>query len=169
MPPQPWHTVGADLFTYNQQWYLIVADYYSKFPFIRKLKDLRSATITAITKVLFAEQGIPENFICNNGSQFTASEFRSFADEYGFEIVTSSPQYPRGHGFIERHVQTIKKTLIKCKEAGQDPNLALLAIRTTPIKDNSKSPAELLNGRKYKTTLPSKINASPDHEESQQT
>ncbi|KAI8519797.1 hypothetical protein Bbelb_030540 [Branchiostoma belcheri] len=43
-----------------------------------------------------------------------------------------------------------KKTLTKCVETGEDPNLAL---RTTPLRADMKSPAELLNGRKYKSTL----------------
>ena len=28
-----------------------------------------------------------------------------------------NPHYPRGHGFVERQVQTVKKTILKCKEA----------------------------------------------------
>uniref|UniRef100_A0ABM0M1F2 Uncharacterized protein K02A2.6-like n=1 Tax=Saccoglossus kowalevskii TaxID=10224 RepID=A0ABM0M1F2_SACKO len=105
-PPSPWHTVGADLFYTNNTWYLIIANYYSKFPFIRKLENLRASTIIRLTKVLFAEQGIPESFICDNGSQFTSRDFRNLANQYGFEIITSSPYYSKGHGFIERHIQT---------------------------------------------------------------
>jgi hypothetical protein len=54
---------------------------------------------------------------------------------------------------------------MKCKESGDDPNLALLSLRATPLKANMPSPAELLNGRKYKTTLPSKIHPPCNQEE----
>lgn len=165
VPPRPWHTVGADLFYTNGSWYLIIADYYSKFPFIRKLETLQASTIIRLTRVLFAEQGIPEAFICDNGSQFTSREFRNLAEIYGFKIITSSPYYPKGHGFIERHIQTVENVLMKCKESGDDPNLALLSLRATPLKANMPSPAELLNGRKYKTTLPSKIHPPCNQEE----
>jgi transposase InsO family protein len=122
VPPRPWHTLGADLFHHDKVWYLIIADYYSKFPFIRKLDNLTASTITRVSRVLFAEQGIPEVIVCDNGTQFTSSQFRALAQQYGFRIQTSSPYYPRGHGFIERHIQTVKRILTKCRESGDDPN-----------------------------------------------
>ena len=116
-------------------------------------------------KTLFAENGIPKTLQCDNGTQFTSAEFQHLASQYGFEIVTSSPHYPRGHGFVERQVQTVKKTILKCKEAKEDIDLALLALRTTPLSSNVASPAELLNGRAFKSTLPGKIYPSKDQEE----
>ncbi|XP_033644333.1 uncharacterized protein K02A2.6-like [Asterias rubens] len=108
---------------------------------------------------------IPEVIVCDNGTQFTSSQFRALAQQYGFRIQTSSPYYPRGHGFIERHIQTVKRILTKCRESGDDPNLALLTLRATPLKSNLASPAELLNRRKYKTTLPSVHHPPPDRED----
>ncbi|XP_029656176.1 uncharacterized protein LOC115230085 [Octopus sinensis] len=142
-----------------------MACYYSKFPFVRKVKDLTAKTITTVARGLLAEQGIPEQIICDKGTQFTSQEFKKLADEYGFNITTSSPHYPKGHGFIERQVQTVKRTLVKCRETKEDPHLALLSLRTTPLRADMKSPAELLNGRKYKTTLPTKIQPPIDQEE----
>ncbi|XP_035658200.1 uncharacterized protein K02A2.6-like [Branchiostoma floridae] len=165
IPSRPWQTVGMDLFTTNDQWFLLLVDYYSKFPFVKSLANLKASTVTSSIRGIFAEQGIPAEVICDNGTQFTSQEFRQLANEYGFKITTSSPHYPKGHGFIERHVQTVKKTLIKCKESRSDPNLAMLAIRTTPIKPGMKSPAELLNGRKYKDILPTKVPPPLDQEE----
>ncbi|XP_029653494.1 uncharacterized protein K02A2.6-like [Octopus sinensis] len=142
-----------------------MACYYSKFPFVRKVKDLTAKTITTVARGLLAEQGIPEQIICDNGTQFTSQEFKKLADEYGFNITTSSPHYPKGHGFIERQVQTVKRTLVKCRETKEDPHLALLSLRATPLRADMKSPAELLNGRRYKTTLPTKIQPPIDQEE----
>ena len=97
-------------------------------------------------KILFAENGIPESHQCDNGTQFTFGEFQQLASQYSFTIVTSSPHYPRRRGFVERQVQTVKKTI-----------LALLA--------NIPSPAELLNGRVFKSTLPGEIQPSKNQEE----
>ncbi|XP_029636815.1 uncharacterized protein LOC115212115 [Octopus sinensis] len=154
---RPWQAIGVDLFSESQEWYLIMICYYSKFPFVRKVKDLRAKTITTVARGLLAEQAIPEQIICDNRTQFTSQEFKKLADEYGFNITTSSPRYPKGHGFIERQVQTVKRTLVKCQETKEDPHLALLSLRVTPLRADMKSPAELLNGRKYKTTLLTKI------------
>ena len=42
----------------------------------------------------------------------------------------------------------------KSDAAGQDPYLALLSYRTTPIDSNLPSPAKVLNQRDYRTQLP---------------
>ena len=54
-------------------------------------------------------------------------------------------------------VQTMKASLIKTIEEGEDVDLALLTYKTTPLNHRLPSPAELLNSRKYKTLLPTHI------------
>ena len=54
-------------------------------------------------------------------------------------------------------VQTMKASLIKTIEEGEDMDLALLTYKTTPMNHRLPSPAELLNSRKYKTLLPTRI------------
>ena len=80
-----------------------------------------------------------------------------------FKLTTSS-HYPRGHGFVEQQVQTIKKLLTKCIQDGSDPFLALLQLRTTPIDSRTPSPSELLQNRKLCTTLPVNIRPPPNSE-----
>jgi transposase InsO family protein len=157
VPPRPWHTLGADFFHCNGIWWLIVSDYYSKFPLVKPMKSTTAASTITVVKQMFSEHGIPERIICDNGSQFVSEEFRQFSADYGFAVETSSPYYPKGHGFIERQVETIKKTLVKCKENNSDPYLALLILRSTPLTHKLCSPAELLAGRQFKSTLPIKI------------
>ena len=165
IPSRPWKTLSADLFYFQQSWFLRVVDYYSKFPLLKKLHNLTTRAVVNEMKMLFAENGIPESLQCDNGTQFTSSEFQQLANHYGFDIVTSSPHDPRGHGFVELQVQTVKKTILKCKETKEDIDLALLALRTTPLSSNIPSPAELLNGRVLKSTLPGKIQPSKNQEE----
>ena len=72
-------------------------------------------------------------------------------------MVLSSPEYPQGHALIERHIQTIKKCMEKCDLSGYDFNLALLALRSTPLTSELPSPAELMQGRRFRTTLPTYV------------
>ena len=37
VPPRAWHTIGTDLCYFDDDEYLLIADYYSKFPFVRKI------------------------------------------------------------------------------------------------------------------------------------
>ena len=57
----------------------------------------------------------------------------------------------------EHCVQTMKASLIKTIEEGEDMDLALLTYKTTPLNHRLPLPAELLNSRKYKTLLPTCI------------
>ena len=52
-------------------------------------------------------------------------------------------------------VQTVKNLLKKSEEAGEDPYIALLNYRTTPVDIKLQAPAKLLNQRDYWTLLPS--------------
>ena len=66
----------------------------------------------------------------------------------------TSSLYRQSNGFIERSVQTVKRLLRKAEASGQDPYLAMLTYRTTPVDSNLPSPAQLLNHRDYRTQLP---------------
>ena len=114
VPNRPWQRVGIDLFHHNKGWYVIVADYYSKYPCIQALPATASKDVISALKPCFAEYGILGDVIGDNGSQFTSQEYQLFAASCGFKLTTSSPHYPRGHGFVKQQVQTIKKLLTKC-------------------------------------------------------
>ncbi|UYV81264.1 hypothetical protein LAZ67_20000582 [Cordylochernes scorpioides] len=73
----------------------------------------------------------------------------NFARQYGFTHVTSSPRFPQSNGMAEAGVKIPKLILKK----NQDPSLGLLECRSTPL-ENGCSSAELLMGRKLRTTLP---------------
>ena len=158
--PRPWHTIGADLFHVNGQWYVLVTDYYSKFPFIRRLSSLKTQAVKAAMMGIFSEHGIPEKLICDNGSQLVSQEYQNFASSLGMTLETSSPEYPRGHGLVERHVQTVKKLIIKCIHSGSDIAMSMLILRSTPLSHTLASPAELLTGRKFRTDQPTRIRPS---------
>ena len=83
------------------KWYLLICDYYSKFPVVHALPTTSSKGVISALSSPFSVFSIPEEIIPDNGSQFTAKEYQNFAARYGFRITTSSPHYPRGHGFIE--------------------------------------------------------------------
>ena len=133
IPSRPWQTVSADLFYVQQSWFLIAADYYSIFAFVKKLT---ASAVANEMKMLFAENGISKSLQCGNDTQFTSSDFQQLPSQYGFEVVASSPYYPRGHGFVKGQVQSVKKTILKCRETKEDRDLALLALRTTALSSN---------------------------------
>ena len=70
--------------------------------------------------------------------------------QFAIKHVTSSPKYPTSNGLVEAAVKNVKN-LIK---HSNDPYLALLAYRNTPLTDLMYSPAELLMGRRLRCDLP---------------
>ena len=164
VPSRPWQIVGTDLFSIGRNNYLIIGDYYSKFPFVELIEGrATSDMIVKLTKRIFSEQGVPDRVVSDNGGHFDSQAYKLFAKAWGFEHVTSSPHYPRSNGFVERQVQTIKRTLKKAASARVDTDMAMLILRSTPIDHHLPSPAEMLNARKMRANLPVKIlNAHPE-------
>lgn len=158
IPSRPWEILGTDLFKFEESEYLVIADYYSKFPFVRKMPKLcTSEAVIAASKQIFSEQGIPTCVMSDNGPQFASQSYQNFAESWGFDHKTSSPHYPRSNGFVERAIGTIKNVLTKAKADKGDLDKALLLLRTTPIDSHMPSPAELLNHRKMRGNLPIRI------------
>ncbi|XP_055843088.1 uncharacterized protein K02A2.6-like [Episyrphus balteatus] len=151
-PKNPWQMVGADIFFCQSKTFLVVSDYFSRFPEIALLENQSAKCIISKLKSIFSRHGIPEIVRTDNGPQFKQlemSEFRNFAREWGFTHITSSPRFPQSNGFIESAVKTVKLLMKK----NEDPYLALLEYRATPTA-NGYSPAELLMNRRLRTTLP---------------
>ncbi|UYV79215.1 hypothetical protein LAZ67_17001565 [Cordylochernes scorpioides] len=59
-PIRPWQKVGMDLFYLNGRWYLIVCDYYSRYPEISLLQNLTAQEVINRLKSIFARHGTPE-------------------------------------------------------------------------------------------------------------
>ena len=155
LPSYPWQKVGADLFYFKGKTYLVVVDYFSRYPEVLKLQDTTSKGLITALKPIFARHGIPEILISDNGPQFASQEMKQFASMFGFTHITSSPHYPRSNGLAERTVQTVKSLMAK----STDLNLALLSYRSTPLQWCRLSPSELLMGRRLRSTLPQPNNS----------
>ena len=162
IPSRPWKKVGTDLFDWNGKPYLIVVDYYSRYPEVSELRNTKARTVINKTKSIFSRHGIPESVVSDNGPQYSSEEYKQFANDYNFIHNTISPRYPQSGGLHEKTVQTVKNLLEKCKVANQDPYLALLDYRNTPI--DGVTPAQALMSRRLRSPLPisqRKLNPKP--------
>ena len=104
IPDQPWIKIGVDLFNLKSKNYLLVVDYHSKFFEVCLLADTLSSTIVTHMKSIFARQGIPKIVVSDNGPQFSSYGFDTFAKQWDFKHVTSSPTYPQSNGMAARTV-----------------------------------------------------------------
>ena len=154
LPTLSWQKVGVDLFEYKKFSYVIIVDYFlTLLKYVAKFTSTSSPAVITQMKFVFARHGIPSSVMSDNGPQFSATAFSSFAKEYEFTHYTSSPRYPQANGEVERGARTVKTLLKKPEENSEDPYLALLTYRNTPLACGY-SPAELMMYRTLRSTLP---------------
>ena len=139
LPKLPFQKVGTDLFEWEKRTYLLLVDYYSRYVEIALLSRPNVTEVITHLKSMFTRHGIPEIVVSDNGPQYSSEAFADFSKEYQFRHNTSSPGYPQSNGEAERAVKTIKGLLKK----GNDPYMALLSYRATPLQIGY-SPSELL-------------------------
>ena len=155
IPPHSWTKLATNLFTLDGEDYLVITDYYSKYPILSKLRNTKSETVVQAISTTFSLFGPPNTIVSDNGPQYTGQPFKNMCLKWGINHTTSSPRYPRSNGLAERTVRTVKTLVQKCKKTKQDVQVAMLNLRATPIDGKLPSPAEMLLGRQIRTQLPS--------------
>lgn len=154
IPQRPWEMIGVDLMDYGGKTYLVVMDYYSKWLEIIHLdRGKTSFHVLDKMKNIFSIHGIPE-VVRSDNMPFNSFQFRSFSQQWDFELITSSPHYPKSNGLAEKAVGIAKNLLRKCTEEGRDLSLVLLDYRNTPVCNSNVSPAQLLMSRMLRTRIP---------------
>ena len=166
-PPASWHPrgswrkLGIDYFAFDGNSYVLICDYFSKFPFLYRAKtsfwSLRDRLID-----LFSIERYPDEIVSDNGPPFQSKEFAKFLSGLGIKHTTSSPGYPHSNGFIERHIQTVKNMLSKSSNTRSFQEV-LADLRTTRIGTGLPSPAEILHGRNLMTRAQAEIDIKAIH------
>jgi hypothetical protein len=157
-----------DLFEHKGQQYLLVADYFSHYPVVRRLQTITSKAVIEVLRTVFSEHGVPAKMVTDQGRQFYSEEFKQFAKDWHITMEYSSPRYPRANGFAEAMVKVTKGLIVRAEAAGTDPHLALMAYRATPIRTGQRSPAELLTGRKLRVLIPVRTHTPVHAQESRE-
>ena len=160
VPPHPWHTLGSDLFYFHRIDFLVVVDYFSKYLIVRKIPNSTSSAVIKELGMIFSEFGNPLVFRSDNGPCYSSQEFKFFMQNWLVEHRTSSPHYPQSNGLAESMVKVSKNLIEKSIKQDLPWNRLLLDYRCTPISSEIPSPAEILFGRKFRSSisiLPSQV------------
>ena len=115
-----------------------------------------SATLSAtIQRLLFAQFGLLDTIVTDNGSCFVSNKFQAYLTENGVRHLTSAPYHPASNGMAERAVQIVKNGLKRDTEGTVTERLArvLFNYRIMPHSTIDVSPAELLFGRTLRSRL----------------
>ena len=91
-PTPPWARLHLDFAgPVKRTLYLIIVDAHFKWT---EAINTPSATSTAVIEelhVLFAQFGLPDTIVSDNGSRLVSAEFKSFLNKNGIKQITSAP------------------------------------------------------------------------------
>lgn len=115
---QHWHMDLVDMNICGTFFYLCsVLDGYSRFIVHHEIREsMKEADVETVLQR--AKESYPDarpRIIFDNGSQFTARDFKEFIRISGMTHVRTSPYYPHSNGKIEAWHKTVKVTTIRPK------------------------------------------------------
>ena len=151
LPLVAWTLLELDLFSCDNNTFLLVVDVTSHFPVVRVLSNETSRSIINALKGIYCDFGLPKRILTDNGPCFKLHEFIEFHTKLNVSVEKTSAYNHQSVGAVEWMVQTIKQIMMKNADEAW---LAMLIFRATDIPGLHKSPGEILNGRKYRTGLP---------------
>ena len=76
---RPWAKIGIDLCELHNRVLLVNCDNYSNFIEVERISKTNTCGVMKALKAQFARHGVPDIVISDNGPQFGAKEFTSFA------------------------------------------------------------------------------------------
>ena len=126
-----WEQLGLDIFTLKNMYYLLTVDYFSWLPIVRKLQSLHSVNVSKHLKEIFMEIGVSRCIVSDGGAQFTSQEFKGFTRMWDIQHRITPPINAQSNGQAEHFIQTIRNSLTKAMEGGEDLHLAILSYITT--------------------------------------
>ena len=129
-------------------YYLIVVDSYTKWLKVLRCKRPTTGVAIIFLHELFAQFGVVDCLVSNNGTQFPSSGFKEFCDTFQIKHITTPPYHPRSNGLAERFVDTRKRALKKASgtpsEKAFQQFLQVYRITSNPNTPDATSPAEIM-------------------------
>lgn len=108
---------------------LTVTDRYSRYTFVRLLKDGLAPTVVEALKCIFCNFCfVPKSLYADNGGQFLSAEYLGFLKFYGISPNNSLPYSPWMNGLAERPHAIILKCLRVLEKTNITPDTSLALI-----------------------------------------
>lgn len=170
--PVPFHTIHMDhlgpfVKSKNGNSYILtVVDAFTKYVFVKAVKDLKTRTTIKALDKIFYDFSIPARIVSDRGSSFTSSSFKTFCDTHGIKHVLNSVACPRANGQAERFNATIINSLAaqSCLGHERDWDKCLgkvqWGINNTVNASTRKTAAEAMFGLKMRDDLANKLDVT---------
>lgn len=70
IPDRPWQIMATDMFTWNNENYIVTVNYYSRYFELDRLHSTTASAVIHKVKAAFIRHGIPETVISDNHPQY---------------------------------------------------------------------------------------------------
>ena len=144
----PWSKLATDIFTFDNNNYLVVVDYTFKFPLIRRFSSMTAQPVTEMLKSIFAEYGLLTCIVSDNSPCYASEYFATEMHKLRIQHITTSPHHHQSNGLAEVYVKITKCILQKAKDTNEDPHLDMMVYQTIPLGPDQPSPMEIFHGCK---------------------
>lgn len=138
-PTRPFQRVHIDFCEKGGDKFLVLIDSHSKWVDVKPIHSTTAQSTMDELRLIFAEHGILEILVSDNGPPFQSEEFSKFMKLNGIKHVLMPAYHPASNGAAERTVRVVKEALLKqviegCKHKTIKHRMArfLLKYWTTP-------------------------------------
>lgn len=131
---------------------LVVVDAFTKFCFIKPVRNTNTANVIRILDEIFHTFRTPDRLVSDRGSCFTSHAFKRFCLDKGVKHVLNAVASPRSNGQVERYNRTILDSLktLNEKHGEKDWDIHVgkvqWGLNNTVQKTTGKMPSEVLFG-----------------------
>ena len=142
----------------GNQYILTIMCTATRFPEGIPVRNIKTRTISKVLLKFFTTFGLPKEIQSDQGSNFTAREFKQVMENLGVKQVLSSAYHPESQGVLERFHSTLK-TMMRtyCLEHDKDWDegvpLLLFAVREVVQESLGYSPFEMVFGHQVRGPL----------------
>jgi len=106
--------------------------------------------LVLLLRQLFAQFGIPETIVSDNGTQFISAEFKEFCRLNGIRHIQTVPYHPSLNGLVECAIQVFKQGIHKQSTGTLNDKISRMLFQycITFYSTTGMAPAEMLIGRR---------------------
>lgn len=153
-PCHTWHMDHLGPFVKSSKgnaYILVTVDSFTKYVFIKAVKDTSSRFVVNAIKDMSAHFGVPFRIITDRGSAFTSKNFEHFCTKHAIKHILNASSTPRANGQVERYNRTILhalRTMCDNDQRKWEDHLPAIqwSLNSSQHSITKKSPQELLFG-----------------------
>uniref|UniRef100_A0A8C4NCS6 Gypsy retrotransposon integrase-like protein 1 n=1 Tax=Eptatretus burgeri TaxID=7764 RepID=A0A8C4NCS6_EPTBU len=156
VPDKPWQIIHVDFAgLFRDKMFLVVVDAFSKWPEVVVMQSTMAENTVEKLRSIFANKGIPEVLVSDNGPQYVSGLFNDFMVQNGVKHLKSAPYHPATNGQAESFVKALKCVLRRGKGVSMQATIDvfLLHYRNAVNSSTSDTPAICLYGRALRSGL----------------